>query len=146
MLFGGFASCVLLFFFISGSQGKTLLVNSLPDKLTHPPSLLSSPSTQCGKVCLSLLGTWAGPGWNPAKSTLLQVLVSIQSLILVPIPTSTRFVPPSFPPSLPPSLYSEFCLLYSPSTLLPPSLPPSLLPSTARISGLNGHRARDRRF
>jgi len=36
-----------------------------------------------GKVCLSLLGTWSGPSWNPKSSTLLQVLVSIQSLILV---------------------------------------------------------------
>jgi ubiquitin-protein ligase len=36
-----------------------------------------------GKVCLSLLGTWAGPGWIPNKSSLIQVLVSIQSLILV---------------------------------------------------------------
>lgn len=26
----------------------------------------------CGKVCLSLLGTWAGPGWDPAASTLIQ--------------------------------------------------------------------------
>ena len=40
----------------------------------------------CGKVCLSLLGTWAGPGWDPQHSTLLQVLVSIQALILVPDP------------------------------------------------------------
>jgi baculoviral IAP repeat-containing protein 6 len=40
----------------------------------------------CGKVCLSLLGTWSGPGWDPKTSTLLQVLVSIQSLILVPDP------------------------------------------------------------
>lgn len=39
----------------------------------------------CGKVCLSLLGTWSGPSWTPA-STLLQVLVSIQSLILVDDP------------------------------------------------------------
>ncbi|KAG5183636.1 ubiquitin-conjugating enzyme/RWD-like protein, partial [Tribonema minus] len=39
-----------------------------------------------GKVCLSLLGTWRGPGWEPNKSTLLQVFVSIQSLILVPDP------------------------------------------------------------
>eukprot|EP00854_Cymbomonas_tetramitiformis_P001186 gene1186-1754_t len=39
-----------------------------------------------GKVCLSLLGTWAGPGWDRAHSTLLQVLVSIQSLILVEEP------------------------------------------------------------
>ena len=36
-----------------------------------------------GKVCLSLLGTWQGPGWISNKSTLLQVLVSIQGLILV---------------------------------------------------------------
>jgi len=41
---------------------------------------------ECGKVCLSLLGTWAGPGWDPATSTILQVLVSIQALILVKDP------------------------------------------------------------
>jgi ubiquitin-protein ligase len=39
-----------------------------------------------GKVCLSLLGTWSGPGWVPNESTLRQVLVSIQSLILVDVP------------------------------------------------------------
>jgi hypothetical protein len=58
---------------------------------------------QDGKVCLSLLGTWSGPGWVAGKSTLLQVgrtrcyrhpvkskihnireqvLISIQSMIL----------------------------------------------------------------
>lgn len=39
----------------------------------------------CGKVCLSLLGTWTGKqseNWIPEKSTMLQVLVSIQALIL----------------------------------------------------------------
>lgn len=35
-----------------------------------------------GKVCLSLLGTWQGPGWIGGKSTLLQVIISIQSMIL----------------------------------------------------------------
>eukprot|EP01103_Thecamoeba_quadrilineata_P003184 TRINITY_DN1298_c0_g1_i2.p1 TRINITY_DN1298_c0_g1~~TRINITY_DN1298_c0_g1_i2.p1 ORF type:complete len:329 (-),score=64.07 TRINITY_DN1298_c0_g1_i2:28-1014(-) len=43
----------------------------------------------CGKVCLSLLGTWSGASgemWNKDTSTFLQVLVSIQSLILVPMP------------------------------------------------------------
>lgn len=35
---------------------------------------------------MSLLGTWQGPGWIPNKSTLLQVLISIQGLILVPEP------------------------------------------------------------
>ncbi|KAH9257990.1 hypothetical protein BASA81_003553 [Batrachochytrium salamandrivorans] len=39
-----------------------------------------------GKVCLSLLNTWAGPSWDPKTSTLLQVLISIQSLIMVPDP------------------------------------------------------------
>lgn len=41
---------------------------------------------KCGKVCLSLLGTWSGPGWVSGQSTLLQVLVSIQALILVAEP------------------------------------------------------------
>ncbi|EGB12888.1 hypothetical protein AURANDRAFT_5561, partial [Aureococcus anophagefferens] len=44
---------------------------------------------ECGKVCLSLLGTWegrAGETWNERTSTLLQVLVSIQALIFVPDP------------------------------------------------------------
>lgn len=33
-----------------------------------------------GKVCLSILGTWAGPAWSPAQS-LASVLISIQSLL-----------------------------------------------------------------
>ncbi|CAO2199720.1 unnamed protein product [Urochloa humidicola] len=52
----------------------------------HSGGLRINPNLyNCGKVCLSLLGTWAGHGcemWNPAQSTLLQVLVSIQALIL----------------------------------------------------------------
>ena len=39
-----------------------------------------------GKVCLSLLGTWSGPGWDPEVSTLLQLLVSVQGLILIEHP------------------------------------------------------------
>jgi baculoviral IAP repeat-containing protein 6 len=42
-----------------------------------------------GKVCLSLLGTWQGDKsekWNSNTSTILQLLVSIQSLILVEDP------------------------------------------------------------
>ena len=39
-----------------------------------------------GKVCLSLLGTWAGPGWDPAMSSALQVLVSIQSQVMTALP------------------------------------------------------------
>ncbi|KAH6621824.1 hypothetical protein C7974DRAFT_315354 [Boeremia exigua] len=43
-----------------------------------------------GKICLSLLGTWhtdeRNESWSPAKSTLLQVLVSIMGLVLVADP------------------------------------------------------------
>ena len=42
-----------------------------------------------GKVCLSLLHTWNGKGsetWDPARSNMLQVLVSIQGLVLVDKP------------------------------------------------------------
>ncbi|KAI0896375.1 hypothetical protein F4806DRAFT_61417 [Annulohypoxylon nitens] len=35
-----------------------------------------------GKICLSLLGTWSGEPWRADQSTILQVLVSIQSMIL----------------------------------------------------------------
>jgi ubiquitin-protein ligase len=34
-----------------------------------------------GYVCLSLLGTWDGPGWDPETSTILQILISIQAMI-----------------------------------------------------------------
>lgn len=35
-----------------------------------------------GKVCLSLLGTWEGEPWRPMQSTILQVLICIQAMIL----------------------------------------------------------------
>ena len=41
---------------------------------------------ESGKVCLSLLHTWQGKGsevWSPETSNMLQVLVSIQGLVLV---------------------------------------------------------------
>ena len=50
-----------------------------------------------GKVRLSLLGTWEGDrneSWNPARSSLLQVFVSIQGLILVKEPYVGRSSPP----------------------------------------------------
>lgn len=46
----------------------------------------------CGKVCLSMLGTYVGPTptqsekWNSQTSNLLQVLISIQSQILIEEP------------------------------------------------------------
>jgi len=55
----------------------------------HVLLLMCVPYHKDGKVCLSLLGTWSGAKgemWEPAHSTMLQVIVSIQSLILVPQP------------------------------------------------------------
>ncbi|KAL3851318.1 hypothetical protein ACJIZ3_013200 [Penstemon smallii] len=40
---------------------------------------------ESGKVCLSLLNTWTGSHsevWNPGSSTVLQILISLQSLVL----------------------------------------------------------------
>ncbi|KAJ4981835.1 hypothetical protein NE237_032672 [Protea cynaroides] len=52
----------------------------------HSGGLRLNPNLyNCGKVCLSLLNTWSGDAnqkWIPGKSTMLQVLVSIQALVL----------------------------------------------------------------
>lgn len=59
---------------------KFRLLTTGSGRVRFNPNLYAS-----GKVCLSLLGTWSGPSWTSA-STILQVLVSIQSLVLVPDP------------------------------------------------------------
>jgi ubiquitin-conjugating enzyme E2 O len=52
----------------------------------HSGGLRLNPNLyESGKVCLSLLNTWWGNGcekWAKSNSTLLQVLVSIQGLVL----------------------------------------------------------------
>lgn len=61
---------------------KVLMVNTGGHRFN--PNLYN-----CGKVCLSLLGTWsgqAGEGWIAGVSTLHQVYASIQSLILIDQP------------------------------------------------------------
>lgn len=63
--------------------GTLRLLVSGGGKVRFNPNLYN-----CGKVCLSLLGTWSGSKdeqWSYASS-MLQVLVSIQSLILIPKP------------------------------------------------------------
>ncbi|KAI9197033.1 hypothetical protein LWI28_029209 [Acer negundo] len=53
--------------------------------LSHGPDLNPNLYSHNGQVCLSLLNTWPGERnekWNPASSTILQVLVSIQGLVL----------------------------------------------------------------
>jgi baculoviral IAP repeat-containing protein 6 len=63
------------------SPPKVTLMTTGQGKVRFNPNLYAN-----GKVCLSLLGTWSGPGWDPSTSSLLQVLVSIQSLIFVSDP------------------------------------------------------------
>jgi len=66
------------------TEPKVLLDTTGHSSVRFNPNLYN-----CGKVCLSLLGTWAGQdgeSWNKSTSTFLQVLVSIQSLILVEQP------------------------------------------------------------
>lgn len=52
----------------------------------HSGGLRLNPNLyETGKVCLSLLNTWTGKGneiWHPSTSSILQVLVSIQGLVL----------------------------------------------------------------
>eukprot|EP00873_Tetraselmis_striata_P008784 jgi/Tetstr1/429048/TSEL_019013.t1 len=63
--------------------------NVPPDVHYHSSGRRINPNLyENGKVCLSLLNTWNGDEdemWSPS-STLLQVLVSIQGLVLVPKP------------------------------------------------------------
>lgn len=64
-----------------------------PDYPHEPPSVhynsgglrLNPNLYESGKVCLSLLNTWTGTGtevWNPGSSTILQILLSLQALVL----------------------------------------------------------------
>ena len=58
-----------------------LITSRLGSAVRFNPNLYS-----CGKVCLSLLGTWQGPGWEPGRSTIYQVLMSIQTQVLNKFP------------------------------------------------------------
>jgi ubiquitin-conjugating enzyme E2 O len=67
----------------------------------HSGSTRISPNLyETGMVCLSLLGTWQGAHacemWQSGTSTILQLLVSIQGLILVKQP---YFTEPGYEPS-----------------------------------------------
>ena len=43
----------------------------------------------CGKVCLSMLNTWAGPGWVPTN-TMSNVLVALVALVLIENPLTNE--------------------------------------------------------
>ena len=71
------------------------ITNEFPTKpplvifLNHGSQRFNPNLYNCGKVCLSLLGTWRGDigeSWNSSTSTLFQILVSIQSQILIDEP------------------------------------------------------------
>ncbi|CAD8161015.1 unnamed protein product [Paramecium octaurelia] len=55
---------------------KCLLETTGHGKVRFNPNLYN-----CGKVCLSLLGTW-GDNWKANESTLWQILVSIQAMVM----------------------------------------------------------------
>ena len=62
-----------------------------PNLYVYACPLLKQPdSASEGRVCLSLLGTWHShndtESWNPKQSTLLQLFLSIQSLVLTARP------------------------------------------------------------
>jgi ubiquitin-protein ligase len=59
------------------SPPRAIFLTTGGGKVRFNPNLYAD-----GKICLSLLGTWEGPKWNAKESTVLQVLLSIQSLIL----------------------------------------------------------------
>ncbi|CAI0643396.1 unnamed protein product, partial [Colletotrichum noveboracense] len=54
---------------------------------TSPPDRKFNPNLyNNGLVCLSLLGIWEGPSWDPENSTLLQLLVSLQAMVFTESP------------------------------------------------------------
>lgn len=97
-----------------------------------------------GKICLSLLGTWEGnkvEGWNPAKSTILQVIVSILGLVLVPQP---YFNEAGYEPlaglessKRPSALYNERTILRSHEFLISAV---AAVKNNSKLAGLDGLR------
>lgn len=62
---------------------KILFLNSSidPENTRFHPNLYEfGKDTASGKVCLSILGTWAGPGWD-SKMNLESTLLTVQSLL-----------------------------------------------------------------
>ena len=73
----------------------TLAYPSIPPKCIHitpgtekvygnhtPGGMSPNLHRDSGKVCLSLLGTWDGPGWDAERSTIYQLLITISFQIL----------------------------------------------------------------
>ena len=72
--------------------GFFYFILDFPNQYPHVPPRVSLQTTgggtvrfnpnlySCGKVCLSILGTWSGPSWTPALN-IGSILLSIQSLM-----------------------------------------------------------------
>lgn len=58
------------------TQGSIINFDNKLQKIRFNPNLYT-----CGKVCLSMLNTWSGPGWVPTN-TITNVLVALQALVL----------------------------------------------------------------
>ena len=73
-------------YYLHRAEDSLLALNFWQEVYYHSGGLRINPNLyNSGKVCLSLLNTWSGSRkekWIPDQSTALQVLVSIQGLIL----------------------------------------------------------------
>ena len=56
------------------TTNPTIQLKTINNKIRFNPNLYEN-----GKVCLSILGTWQGPGWSPVM-TLRSILLSVESL------------------------------------------------------------------
>lgn len=72
---GGFFFFNLRFSDVHPQKPPTAKLETLSSSVRFNPNLYEG-----GKVCLSILGTWDGPGWTPCM-TMTTVLTSIQSLM-----------------------------------------------------------------
>lgn len=57
------------------TQGSLNYKNIIRSNIRFNPNLYT-----CGKVCLSMLNTWSGPGWVPTN-TMSNILIAIQALV-----------------------------------------------------------------
>ena len=73
--FGGFYFFDINFPKDYPNHPPTVTMKTIDGKVRFNPNLYEN-----GKVCLSILGTWTGPGWKPIM-TLKTILLSIQSLM-----------------------------------------------------------------
>lgn len=124
VLYSTFLSCV--FYSHMCTKIKWYLNDCFQKVYYHSGGLRINPNLyKNGKVCLSLLNTWYGADnerWTPGESTMLQVLVSIQGLILNEKP---YFNEPGYEKTRgshhgedKSSKYNEYTLIYSLKTMV----------------------------